>query len=84
MPIGVIGDYSARIMCGFAGVISWSEDHRTSRSTLARMSAAIAHRGPDGEGIYFNHDPDDLSVPITPERPQVALAFRRLGRGHGA
>ena len=65
-------------MCGFAGVISWSENHRTSRTTLARMSAAIAHRGPDGEGVYFSHDPDDLSVPITPERPQVALAFRRL------
>jgi asparagine synthase (glutamine-hydrolysing) len=65
-------------MCGFAGVISWSESHRTSRATLARMSAAIAHRGPDGEGGYFSSDPDDLSVPITPERPQVALAFRRL------
>ena len=65
-------------MCGFAGVISWSESHRTSRATLARMSAAIAHRGPDGEGVYFSSDPDDLGVPITPDRPQVALAFRRL------
>lgn len=65
-------------MCGFAGVISWSESHRTSRETLSRMSAAIAHRGPDGEGIYFSSDPDDLATPISPDRPQVALAFRRL------
>jgi asparagine synthase (glutamine-hydrolysing) len=65
-------------MCGIAGVISWSEQHRTSRATLSRMSAAIAHRGPDGEGIYFDRDPDDLSLPITPDRPQVAFAFRRL------
>lgn len=65
-------------MCGFAGVISWSERHRTSRAMLARMSAAIAHRGPDGEGIYFDRDPEDLSQPISSDRPQVALAFRRL------
>ena len=65
-------------MCGIAGVISWSEQHRTSRAALSRMSAAIAHRGPDGEGVYFDRDPDDLSQPITPERPQIAFAFRRL------
>jgi asparagine synthase (glutamine-hydrolysing) len=60
-------------MCGFAGVIAWDERYRTNRETLARMSAAIAHRGPDGEGIYFNHEDE-----ITPQRPQCALAFRRL------
>ncbi|MFT3784828.1 MAG: hypothetical protein QM770_01510 [Tepidisphaeraceae bacterium] len=41
------------------------------------MSAAIAHRGPDGEGLWFNRDPED-PTPITTDRPQVALAFRRL------
>jgi asparagine synthase (glutamine-hydrolysing) len=60
-------------MCGFAGVIAWDERYRVSQETLAKMSAAIAHRGPDGEAFHINH-PEQ----ITPDRPQVALAFRRL------
>jgi asparagine synthase (glutamine-hydrolysing) len=41
-------------MCGFAGVIAWDDDRfGISREILAAMSASIAHRGPDGEGIYF-------------------------------
>jgi asparagine synthase (glutamine-hydrolysing) len=60
-------------MCGFAGVVAWDERYRTSRETLARMSAAIAHRGPDGEGTFFNHE-----TAITAGHPQCALAFRRL------
>jgi asparagine synthase (glutamine-hydrolysing) len=60
-------------MCGFAGVVAWEERYRTSRQTLAKMSAAVAHRGPDGEGTYLNHEEE-----ITAGRPQCALAFRRL------
>jgi asparagine synthase (glutamine-hydrolysing) len=60
-------------MCGFAGVVAWDDRYRVSRETLGRMSAAIAHRGPDGEGYHINHEGE-----ATPERPQVALAFRRL------
>src|SRR4051812_12473753 len=60
-------------MCGIAGVVAWDDRYRTSRETLAKMSAAIAHRGPDGEGVYFNHEDE-----VTPERPQCALAHRRL------
>src|SRR5688572_29978510 len=60
-------------MCGFAGVIAWEDKYRTSREVLARMSAAVAHRGPDGEGSWFNHEGE-----VTAERPQAALAFRRL------
>jgi asparagine synthase (glutamine-hydrolysing) len=58
-------------MCGFAGVIAWDERFRVSRETLERMSAVIAHRGPDGEGYHIDGD-------ATTQRPQVALAFRRL------
>jgi asparagine synthase (glutamine-hydrolysing) len=58
-------------MCGFAGVVTWEERYRVTRATLERMSAAVAHRGPDGEGYHFDGD-------ATQERPQVALAFRRL------
>jgi asparagine synthase (glutamine-hydrolysing) len=60
-------------MCGFAGVIAWDEKYRVSHETLAKMSAAIAHRGPDGEGFHLTN-PEKISA----ERPQIALAFRRL------
>jgi asparagine synthase (glutamine-hydrolysing) len=60
-------------MCGFAGVVAWDDRYRVSRETLGRMSASIAHRGPDGEGYHINREGE-----VTAERPQVALAFRRL------
>ena len=61
-------------MCGFAGVVVWDERYRVRPETLARMSAAVAHRGPDGEAFHLSRAHD----PITPDAPQVALAFRRL------
>lgn len=61
-------------MCGIAGIIAWDERYRTSPQTLARMSAAIAHRGPDGERLWFNK----RSHEISDDAPQAALAFRRL------
>ena len=60
-------------MCGFAGVVVWDEKYRVSPETLRQMSARIAHRGPDGEGVYLNHEGE-----ITPDRPQVGLVHRRL------
>src|SRR5436190_1542276 len=60
-------------MCGFAGIISWSDRHRVHRAVLERMSAKIAHRGPDGQGLYLNHEQE-----ISPTRPQVGLVHRRL------
>src|SRR5579884_3984167 len=60
-------------MCGFAGVVVWDERFRVSRETLERMSATIAHRGPDGEGLHLNHESE-----IRPDRPQVGLVHRRL------
>ena len=59
-------------MCGIAGVISWDERFCVSREALARMSAAIAHRGPDEEGLHWTERA------VSADRPQVALAFRRL------
>ncbi|HWE97061.1 MAG TPA: asparagine synthase-related protein [Tepidisphaeraceae bacterium] len=44
-----------------------------TRETLAKMSARVAHRGPDGEGMHISAD-----GPIVPDHPQVALAHRRL------
>ncbi|HWP40890.1 MAG TPA: asparagine synthase (glutamine-hydrolyzing) [Tepidisphaeraceae bacterium] len=61
-------------MCGFAGVVAWDEKYRVSPETLEKMSRAIAHRGPDGQGYHLTRQ----NEPITPDTPQVGLAFRRL------
>src|SRR3954466_15795403 len=61
-------------MCGIAGIIAWDEKYRVSRDLLLKMSAAIAHRGPDGEGIFLTRE----DGPIGPDMPQVGFAFRRL------
>jgi asparagine synthase (glutamine-hydrolysing) len=60
-------------MCGFAGVVTWSDRFRVTRELIAGMSARIAHRGPDGEGILLNHESE-----VSRGRPQVGLAHRRL------
>lgn len=50
-------------MCGIAGYLNLNRD-AASQDIVARMSAAIAHRGPDGEGHFV-------------EGP-IALGHRRL------
>jgi asparagine synthase (glutamine-hydrolysing) len=60
-------------MCGIAGVIAWDDRYRASRRMLEAMSAQIAHRGPDAQGAWINHEQT-----VTPQRPQAALAHRRL------
>lgn len=60
-------------MCGFAGVVTWSDRFRVAREMIGRMSARVAHRGPDGEGMLLNHESE-----VSRERPQVGLAHRRL------
>jgi asparagine synthase (glutamine-hydrolysing) len=54
-------------MCGIGGILAWNERYRVRREVMGRVSGAIAHRGPDDEGIYWQ----DESV-------QVGLVFRRL------
>lgn len=54
-------------MCGIAGVVSFDAEMPVTRDHLARMSAEIAHRGPDGERLW-----------ITPDFPRAGIAFRRL------
>ena len=53
-------------MCGFAGFIDRSERISDAQAALRAMSAAVAHRGPDGEGTWFE------------PRLGVAVAHRRL------
>jgi asparagine synthase (glutamine-hydrolysing) len=39
-------------MCGIAGVVESNRDARVDEAILRRMCAAMAHRGPDDEGVY--------------------------------
>lgn len=50
-------------MCGITGFIS-NDDSQTKKNIISRMSASLAHRGPDAWGRYIN--------------AQVALGHRRL------
>src|SRR5215471_12422467 len=41
-------------MCGIAGIFHYAEPDRTvDRDLLVRMTRALAHRGPDGEGFHI-------------------------------
>src|SRR4051812_37403001 len=61
-------------MCGIAGMVAWDEEHRITRDLLLKMCAQLAHRGPDGEGIFLTREHE----PIDADHPQVGFAFRRL------
>ncbi len=39
-------------MCGIAGIISSTVSKEKTASALHRMNDAIAHRGPDAEGVW--------------------------------
>jgi asparagine synthase (glutamine-hydrolysing) len=50
-------------MCGIAGIVRWN-GKQPEHSEIERMTAALAHRGPDGRGVFL--------------REGVALGHRRL------
>ena len=39
-------------MCGIAGFVSPGQDPAAARRAVQAMTARIAHRGPDGEGVF--------------------------------
>ena len=42
-------------MCGIAGIYHYNDPgHAIDRALLLQMTRALAHRGPDGEGIYVD------------------------------
>jgi len=51
-------------MCGICGIVLSDPNARVNPRVIARMSDAIAHRGPDDDGQYLNG--------------RVGLGFRRL------
>src|SRR5579859_1555791 len=64
-PPSPFGDrFGVVLMCGIAGVL-YADPARTAEpGALEALGAAIAHRGPDGEGIW--------------REPGVGLVHRRL------
>jgi asparagine synthase (glutamine-hydrolysing) len=53
-------------MCGIAGFVDFSKN--STESILGQMSCAVAHRGPDGQGLYFSDNGEF----------QIGLGHRRL------
>jgi asparagine synthase (glutamine-hydrolysing) len=51
-------------MCGIAGIFDYREYSAVDRPLLRRMTDALGHRGPDGEGFHF--------------APGIGLGHRRL------
>jgi asparagine synthase (glutamine-hydrolysing) len=51
-------------MCGIAGIFDPRGEGEIDRRLLARMTAVLAHRGPDADGFYH--------------APGIGLGFRRL------
>ena len=41
-------------MCGIAGILHKDTSRQVDRDTLRRITDALSHRGPDGEGYYQN------------------------------
>lgn len=72
-------------MCGISAIITPGEQDPALLSRLARMHAAIPHRGPDGEGFLAigangaTVTRSDTLAALSGTGPtQVALGFRRL------
>ncbi len=47
-------------MCGINGILYFDDFNSTEnenfhRSKMRQMNDAIAHRGPDGDGVYINY-----------------------------
>jgi len=51
-------------MCGIAGIFNYNSSEKIDEQSLTGMSHILAHRGPDGEGLYVNG--------------KIGLAHRRL------
>jgi asparagine synthase (glutamine-hydrolysing) len=74
-------------MCGICGFTRASFDEATARAVLARMTAALRHRGPDEEGEFLDGrvalgvrrlrviDPHGGRQPMSDERGRLQVVF---------
>jgi asparagine synthase (glutamine-hydrolysing) len=53
-------------MCGIAGIVALRNEG--IRDKLVKMTNALSHRGPDGEGFFVHHDDNN----------SIGLGHRRL------
>ncbi|EHQ35397.1 asparagine synthase (glutamine-hydrolyzing) [Methanoplanus limicola] len=73
-------------MCGIAGI--YAQDGAVGKDMLSRMSSAIAHRGPDGEGFYYGDSiglahrrlsiidiTDNASQPMSDDSSEIILVY---------
>jgi len=49
-------------MCGIAGVVSWRRPIADPERIVRHLADALAHRGPDGEGVWQTRSADVLLV----------------------
>jgi asparagine synthase (glutamine-hydrolysing) len=47
-------------MCGIAGILHFDQSP-VAQNEIRAMADIIRHRGPDGEGFYFDGGPDGVS-----------------------
>ena len=64
-------------MCGIAGAAWTAESPPLERDVLQRMVAALAHRGPDAEGLYLSGEASPAAGGAW-TGPGAALGHRRL------
>jgi asparagine synthase (glutamine-hydrolysing) len=75
-------------MCGLCGVaVPDRSSRRVDRDLIERMNATIAHRGPDGEGIFVQHgiglghrrlsivDPTHGAQPMSARHGEVQMVY---------
>jgi asparagine synthase (glutamine-hydrolysing) len=74
-------------MCGIAGMLPLGDDAEwTGLERLRRMSDALAHRGPDDEGLWTDESPDSKCglaarrLAVTDPGPASAQPFRYMDR----
>lgn len=65
-------------MCGIAGVVYSNPVRRVDSRILSRMAAAIAHRGPDADGVWNSSARNDGRHPASAPAVPVGLVHRRL------
>ena len=62
-------------MCGITGIINYKDRNSVERKILIKMTGLLQHRGPDGEGFYFD---DENGIGLGHRR----LAIIDLESGH--
>lgn len=43
-------------MCGICGILNFDKTHKVDEELIRKMTHKMIHRGPDGEGFYFDNN----------------------------